>query len=222
MHDRLDRTERRILGVLAEKELTTPHLYPLTLNALLNGCNQKNARDPVMQLQEFEVEGSLRHLFVTQWVTNSEGGSSRTTKWKHRLKDRLDVDGPALAVMTELLLRGPQTPGALRGHASRSEGISIPDLESLRAILHDLAAKDLVQEIPPEPGSRSRRWDHRLYPDEEAPLAAVETRETTPEQTQPALGTRQSEDLGERVARLEARLARIEGELGIASDEAGA
>ncbi|MCB9831289.1 MAG: DUF480 domain-containing protein [Planctomycetes bacterium] len=217
MHDRLDRTARRILGTLAEKQLSTPHLYPLTLNALVNGCNQKNAREPVLQLQEFEVEGSLKQLFLEHWVTNSAGGGARTIKWKHRLDDRLALDRESLAVMTELLLRGAQSPGALRAHVARLLDPE-PDLERLAAILADLEAKGLVRDCPPARGERSRRIDHLLYPEDEAPIHDEEGPPTGPGPSRPA-GSPGDRDLLDRITELEARLERIERELGLGGSE---
>ena len=105
----LDKTARRIIGVLIEKELSTPNLYPLTPNALRNGCNQKNNRDPVFQLQEFEIEGALRSLFVQEWVTNVSTANSRVLKWKHRADEKMALSKEELPIMAELLLRGAQT-----------------------------------------------------------------------------------------------------------------
>ncbi len=213
METRLDRTSRRILGVLAEKALTTPNLYPLTLNALLNGCNQKSARNPTMHLRDFEVDGCLRTLQIEGWVSRVEGQGARVAKWKHRLGERLDLETAPLAVFAELLLRGDQKEGELRSNAQRMA--RIPDLGSLRALLEGLEAKGLVQRRPPRPGERAHRWDHAVY------TAAEQAEETdaSAEPSPPAEVTSTHDRTAtsaveERLAALELRVAELEARLG--------
>ncbi len=209
METRLDRTSRRILGVLAEKALTTPNLYPLTLNALLNGCNQKSARNPTMHLRDFEVDGCLRSLQIDGWVSRMEGQGSRVAKWKHRLGERLDLETAPLAVFAELLLRGDQKEGELRSNARRMA--RIPDLDTLRSLLEGLEAKGLVRRAPPRPGERARRWDHTLYTEEEVaerPSVAAE-----PASGGPPRDAADLNNVNERLTELERRVAELEERL---------
>ena len=127
----LSRIERRIVGVLIEKAKTTPDQYPLSLNALVNGCNQKSNRSPQMNLQEGQVEDVLEKLRRDNAVGEVQGGG-RVPKFRHYMKEWLDVAGPELAVMGELLLRGDQTIGELRGRANRMTNNEIADVASLR------------------------------------------------------------------------------------------
>lgn len=150
--------DRRVLGVLAEKAKTTPDVYPLTLNALRTGCNQKSNRAPIMALEADEVEESLERLRRLGAVGVIHG-HGRVTKYRHYLYDWLGVDKVELAVMTELLLRGAQTEGELRGRAARMEPIR--DLAELRPILDRLKAKGLVLALTPE--GRGHVVTHALY-----------------------------------------------------------
>ncbi len=150
--------DRRVLGVLAEKAKTTPDIYPMSLNAICTGCNQKSNRDPAMQLEADDVEESLDRLRQLGAVGMVEG-YGRVTKYRHYLYEWLGVEKIELSVMTELLLRGAQTEGELRGRASRMD--AIPDLACLRALLTSLKAKKLV--IPLTPEGRGHVLTHALY-----------------------------------------------------------
>ncbi len=164
----LTRNQRRVIGVLVEKSKTTPDVYPLSLNAVKTGCNQKSNRSPQLELQENEVEDALyelRHLGAA--IEVHSGG--RVPKFKHQMYDWLSVDKAELAVMAELLLRGEQTIGELRGRAARMES-SISGLSELKPILASLNEKNLIVELTP-PG-RGQIVTHNLYlPDELAKLA---------------------------------------------------
>lgn len=165
MLEKLDRTSRRVIGVLVEKELTTPQQYPLSVNALVNGCNQRSNRDPVLHLQDFEVEGALRSLLLSGWVTEVRGGS-RVIKWKHRADEKLGATPDELTVMTELFLRGPQQPGELRTRVNRMHPCaSVADVEDT---LRRLSERGLVRQLVKKVGERIPRWDHLLYPESEA------------------------------------------------------
>lgn len=142
----LDVRERRLLGVLVEKAKTTPDVYPMSVNALTVGANQKSNRDPVMNLSEEEVEETLDVLQRKGFVTRVQGG--RVERWRHNLYDLCTSAKVEMAVITELLLRGPQTEGELRGRASRMEPIE--DLETLRNLLRPLAERGLVVFLGPE------------------------------------------------------------------------
>jgi uncharacterized protein len=150
--------DRRVLGVLAEKAKTTPDIYPMSLNAITTGCNQKNNRTPLMQLEPSEVEESLDRLRPLGAVGLVEG-YGRVTKYRHYLYEWLGVDKVEMAVMTELLLRGDQTVGELRGRAARMEPIA--DLAALRPVLDSLKAKGLVVSLTPE--GRGHVVTHALY-----------------------------------------------------------
>src|SRR5688572_20572038 len=126
--------ERRVLGVLVEKAKTTPDAYPLSLNALTTGCNQKSNRDPAMNVSDEQVESTLAPLQQRGLVTRITGG--RVDRWRHNLYEQWSVDKVELAVIAELFLRGPQTEGELRGHASRMEPID--SIDTLRQKLKPL------------------------------------------------------------------------------------
>jgi len=150
--------ERRVAGVLVEKAKTTPEQYPLSLNALRTGCNQKNNRDPVMSLELEQVEAAVDRLRELGAAVVIQGGG-RVSKYRHALYEWLGVDKVEMAVMAELLLRGAQTEGELRGRAARMEPIA--DLAALRPVLAALKAKGLVVSLTPE--GRGHMITHALY-----------------------------------------------------------
>ncbi len=151
--------ERRVLGVLVEKAKTTPDVYPLSLNSLTAGCNQKNNRDPVMQLTEDAVAESLARLRALGAAEELQG-SGRVSRFRHHMYEWLGVEKVELAVMAELLLRGAQTEGELRGRAARMEPIS--DVYALKPILASLSQKGLVISLTSE--GRGHVVSHALYP----------------------------------------------------------
>jgi uncharacterized protein YceH (UPF0502 family) len=156
--------ERRVVGVLVEKAKTTPDYYPMTLAGLVAGCNQKNNRDPVTHYDQDDVEEALQSLRKKGAVILIEG-VGRVVRWKHMLYDWLKVNKAEMAVMAELLLRGPQTEGDLRARASRME--PLPDLPALQAILDALLPRGLVQYLSPPGQKRGVFVTHGLYPPEE-------------------------------------------------------
>lgn len=158
----LDRTERRVLGVLIEKAKTTPDNYPLSLNALLNGCNQKSNRFPQMQLEDSDVEDAIERMRMIGAVAVIQG-DGRVEKYRHLAYDWLGVDKKELAVMAELLLRGAQTIGDLRARAARME--PIPGISDLRPLVESLRKKKLIVLLTP-PG-RGCVLTHALYHDQE-------------------------------------------------------
>lgn len=169
----LNPRQRRVAGVLVEKAKTVPDSYPMTLNGIITGCNQKSNRDPQMDLTEDEVQEVLEELKRLGVVIEVITTGSRVPKYKHNLYDWLGVDKVEIAVMTELLLRGEQTLGELRARAARME--PIPDLGALQTIFQSLLAKKLVRELTP-PG-RGQLVSHNLYKDRELPeLQAAATR----------------------------------------------
>jgi uncharacterized protein YceH (UPF0502 family) len=160
----LNRTERRIVGVLVEKAKTTPDQYPLSLNGLVNGSNQKSNRSPQMTLDENQIEDALVRLRQIGAVGEVQGGG-RVPKFRHYMKDWLGVEGAELAVMTELLLRGDQTVGELRGRANRMTNNEIKDMHDLRPILDSLLQKQLI--VPLTPAGRGQVVTHALYQPQE-------------------------------------------------------
>jgi uncharacterized protein len=158
----LSLTERRVLGVLVEKQKTTPDVYPMSLNALVTGCNQKSNRDPVLNLTNDEVEDTLNGLQRQALATRVDSG--RVEKWRHLLYEAWHVGKGEIAVLAELLLRGPQTEGELRARVSRMEPVA--DLEALRTLIQPLAQRGLVVYLTPE-GRRGTALTHGFHPPEE-------------------------------------------------------
>ena len=156
--------ERRVLGVLVEKAKTTPEAYPLTINALTTGCNQKSNRDPVTNYDVDDIEEFLVGLRKKGAVVMVEG-SGRVVRWKHTLYDWLKVSKVELAVLAELMLRGAQTEGDLRSRASRME--PLPDLTSLQTVLDALQSRGLVIRLSPPGQQRGVVVTHGLYPPDE-------------------------------------------------------
>jgi uncharacterized protein YceH (UPF0502 family) len=151
----LDLLEARVLGCLIEKEATTPDVYPLSLNALVNACNQKNNRAPVMALGEPEVEGALDRLRAKRLVTAFSGANARAIKYRHRFSERFPVEPLAQAMLAELMLRGAQTTAGLRGNCERM--VAVPDLAECEACLTHLAERvePLARKLPRQ--TRSER-----------------------------------------------------------------
>jgi uncharacterized protein YceH (UPF0502 family) len=154
--------ERRVLGVLVEKAKTTPDTYPLSINALATGCNQKSNRDPLLDLTEDDAEQALVDCQKKGLVIKITGG--RVERWRHNLYEAWKVEKVELAVLAELLLRGPQTEGELRGRASRMEPID--DVDSLRPTLRSLAERSLVVYLTPQ-GRRGTALTHGFHAPEE-------------------------------------------------------
>jgi uncharacterized protein YceH (UPF0502 family) len=202
--------ERRVLGVLVEKAKTTPDAYPMSINALAAGCNQKSSRDPVLNLSDAEVEEALVSVQQKGLVLKITGG--RVVRWRHNLYEAWRVDKVELAVLAELLLRGPQTEGELRSRASRME--SIDDLDTLRAVLRRLAERRLVVWLSPE-GRRGAQVTHGFHSPaelEQLRAGAPQTSaESGPESARPAPAAGPS--LEGRLAALESRLTDAQAEI---------
>ena len=158
----INETEARVLGSLVEKQLTTPEYYPLTLNALTAACNQKSNRDPVISLDETAILAAIDSLRDKNLVYLFYGSSSRAVKYKHMLPGVFELEPPAVAVMTLLLLRGPQTVGELRGRSDRLHEFS--GLGEVQEALDDLAGRDepLVLKLERQPGQKEARYAHLL------------------------------------------------------------
>jgi len=215
----LDAAERRVLGVLIEKGKTTPDQYPLSLNAVVTGCNQKSNRDPLMSLDEESASRALTSLRQAGAVAEVFG-SGKIPRYRHLAYEWLGVGKEELAIMGELLLRGEQSEGDLRGRASRMD--PIPDLEALRSHLDALAARGLVVWLSP-PG-RGRMLTHGLLPPEKlekvrsqlgmvgAAPASTEASEAA-QPPAPAGGAQPHGSLERRVADLEAAVADLRDRL---------
>jgi len=155
--------EIRVLGVLVEKQLTRPDYCPLSLNALVAGCNQKSSRDPVMSVGEDDAQGALDTLKERKLVTNSWGASRRVVRYSHNFPQVVDTDPGTTALLATLMLRGPQTPGELRIACERMYRFA--DLSSVEAYLQEMTARPtgaLVMKLPKQPGAREHRWAHLL------------------------------------------------------------
>jgi len=188
--------ETRVLGTLVEKQHTVPDSYPLTLNALVLGCNQKTSRSPVIEASEPEVQAAIDSLKARNLVIESSGG--RVARFSHNFERVLQIPSQSAALLTSLMLRGPQTAGELRINCERLH--SFADISAVQGFLEELAARPagaLVMELPRLPGARENRWAHLLSgaPKLEAP--AVETKDVS---------------VGE-IAALKANVARLEDEL---------
>ena len=196
----LTEVETRVLGSLVEKEITTPDYYPLSLNALVNACNQKSNRDPVMDLNEEEVRDALDSLNAKGLAGARSTAESRVTKYEHRLQEALNLGRRETAVLCLLLLRGPQTPGELRGRTERMYRFS--ELDEVQSTLQHLIQREspLVKMLPRQPGTKGSRYAHLLAGDVEAwePTAAASASPTE----------------ADRIARLEGELASLRAEVG--------
>jgi hypothetical protein len=170
----LTAVEARVLGALVEKEITTPEYYPLSLNALVNACNQKNNREPVMHLDEDEVRQALHRLEDNQLAGPRRGSDSRVAKYEHHLQEVFNFTRGEVAVLCVLLLRGPQTPGELRGRTERMHRFE--ELEDVLSALQRLMQREpsLVRALPRQPGTKEIRYAHLLSGEIDTPVAAGE------------------------------------------------
>lgn len=190
--------EARILGVLIEKEKTTPDVYPLTVNSLTAGCNQKTSRDPVMNLSEAEVQAALEELRSRFLVLETSGASGRVMRYAHNFGKVIQVPGAAVALLAILMLRGPQTVSELRANCDRLHRFA--DASSVESYLEELASRPeapLAVCLAKQPGSREHRWAHLLCGD--PPAAAGADR-----QVEAPAGS-----LEKRVAQLEMEVAEL-------------
>ena len=197
--------EARILGALVEKELATPEYYPLTLNALVAACNQKNNRDPEMLLSTDEIAKVLAGLQYDKKLAGTySGAGSRVVKYTHRLLETLGVDTPELAILCELLLRGPQTPGELRGRASRMHPFASP--AEVRTVLDALAARPepYVVELPRAAGCKENRFAQTFGPLPDVPVWPAPRAPVAPPPDSARI-----RELEQRLADLEAQIAAL-------------
>ena len=197
----LDAVELRILGSLAEKQLSTPEYYPLTVNALVAACNQKSNREPVMELSENDVQRALDRLQDEKLVWKVMGG--RAVRYDHNLDALWHIDRPSKALLTLLFLRGPQTAGEMRGRSDRLHSFdSVADVESK---LQDMAShpEPLVRQLPRRPGQKEERWAH---------LAGGAVADE-PMVAESGASSEAREPLSARVLRLEEQVAELSAEL---------
>jgi uncharacterized protein YceH (UPF0502 family) len=225
----LDTLEQRVIGVLIEKELTTPDQYPLSLNALVAGCNQKNNRDPVLGVESYDVEGALRALMDRGWVVRREPAGSRVLRYAHEARSQLGVEDADLALLSELLCRGPQAPGALKTRCSRMVPFASADEVEERLAALSVRPVPYVVELERRPRERQARWQHMLgrqqaslgvapalepVVDPHPPAAPTAPAATRAPAAEPAPGAAEpADDATERLARLERRVEALERRL---------
>jgi uncharacterized protein YceH (UPF0502 family) len=204
---KLSNAEARVLGCLVEKEVTTPDYYPLSINALINACNQRSNREPVMDLDEDDARQALHGLEDKQLAGRARSADGRVTKYEHWLGEAFNFSRAETALMCVLLLRGPQTPGELRGRTERlHEFVEIGDvLGGLQKLME--REPPLVVLLPRQPGAREARYAHLLSGPVESialPVSSLPTAQatTTPEQE-------------DRITQLEARVAELRREMAV-------
>ena len=199
--DLLSDVEVRVLGALIEKDITTPDYYPLSLNALVNACNQKNNRNPVMTLNEDAVRAALDSLQAQRLAGPASGADSRVTKYEHRLQEVFNFDRREIAILCVLLLRDAQTPGELRGRAERM--YRFEELEDVHATLERLSQRNppLVAVLPRQPGTKESRYMHLL------------SGNVPPAEVAPARTPSSSSAGDDRIASLENEVAELRREL---------
>ncbi|MBX3245525.1 MAG: YceH family protein [Acidobacteria bacterium] len=204
----INETEARILGSLVEKQLTTPEYYPLTLNALTAACNQKSNRDPVMSLGETEILSAIDSLRDKNLVYLYYGSSSRTVKYKHMLPNVFEIDAPAVALMTLLLLRGPQTAGEMRGRADRLYEFS--GIGEVQESLDELARRDdpLIVKLERQPGQKEARYAHLLSGPVDAAAVSANLESSRSSSSSNASAGR-IEELEEKVEKLSVEMAEL-------------
>ena len=216
--------ETRVLGVLIEKQLTTPDVYPLTANALLAGCNQKSSRDPVLSVSESEVQTTLDALRSHTLIVESYGASGRVLRYAHNVDRVLRLSGPMVAILAALMLRGPQTPGELRSNCDRL--YRFPDISALEAYLDEMSevrsnrpVGALVVKLARQPGSREHRFAHLLSGLPELPVyvagQADEVRAHAGQTDRFSALTTEVADLRAEVALLRQTVLRLCAELGV-------
>ena len=209
--------ETRVVGVLVEKRHTVPDTYPLTLNALVSGCNQKTSRDPVLEATEAEVQAAVDHLRQLALVVESSGG--RVMRYAENAGRVLGIPSESVALVATLLLRGPQTPAEIRQNCERLHRFA--DVSSVEAYLAELASRStgpMVVELPRAPGARENRWAHLLSGPPEMPAVnalAVASAGDAVAVGEIAALKRNVDDLARELADVKAELARVMEELGI-------
>jgi uncharacterized protein YceH (UPF0502 family) len=210
----LDPVEVRILGSMIEKENTTPEYYPLTLNALVNACNQKSSRDPVVSYDDETVQEALDRLRAKRLITVLTGGGNRVPKYGHRVSDHINLGRREIALLCELMLRGPQTIGELRDRAGRMHRFS--DTDEVEACVQAMAAREqpLTTKLPRQVGMKEHRYAHLLCGADAIPdMTAEPVRNFGGSDRVTALES-EIVELKQRVAALEEDLRRFKGQFG--------
>lgn len=209
----LSQFEARVLGVLAEKQFLTPDIYPLSLNAIINACNQLSNREPVMSLGEETVEACLKRLQDNHVAQTYYPAGSRVAKYQHMMREVFTLDDAKLAILTLLLLRGPQTCGELRGRTARMYPFA--SVESVERTLTELAGNEpsLVMQLPRAPGTKESRWAHLLSGE-----VAIERQEIASRMNAGASAAIEGA-AGDRVAHLEADVASLREEVAWLTEE---
>lgn len=202
---KLTAAEARVLGCLIEKEVTTPDYYPLTMNALINAGNQRSNREPVMNLDEDDVRQALHGLENKQLAGRARSADGRVTKYEHWLGEAYNFNRAETALICVLLLRGPQTPGELRGRTERLHDFA--EISDVTAGLQKLIERDppLVAILPRQPGARESRYAHLLC----GPVESIAIPETTASESAPL--SRSAQD--ERIAQLESAVTELKAEM---------
>ena len=205
----LNAAEARVLGALIEKDITTPDYYPLSLNALINACNQKNNREPVTNYDEETVRLALRNLSDKRLAGTASGLDSRVTKYEHRAQEAFNFTRPETAIMCVLLLRGPQTPGELRGRTERMH--KFEHLDDVLSGLQQLMRREppLAKALGRRPGTKEIRYAHLLSGDVEAWEPPVEGAPASEE----AADTGRITQLEEQVAALQREVAELKQQM---------
>jgi uncharacterized protein YceH (UPF0502 family) len=216
-----DEVEIRVVACLVEKQRTTPDQYPLTLNSLRLACNQSTNRDPVVDYDESTIRSALDRLGRRKWTTLASWSTARSVKYKHVFDEALSLSDPQLALLTVLMLRGPQTPGELR---QRSERIHRFDSgEELERALEELVERELALALPRRPGERGQRYAHRLGEVEEgAPAPAPAEPAAAAAPAAPPAASAADDGLVGRLDRLESEVAALREQLRSLRDELGA
>lgn len=209
MLTQLSVNQARVIGVLLEKEITTPEQYPLTVNALVLGCNQKSNREPVMSMDEEEVQSTLDELVNMRLVSQPLLSGSRVSKYIHRFCNTefgdLKLSQQQLAIVCVLLLRGPQTPGELRSRTNRlAEFSSVLDVEHCLHSLTELNGEELVRKLAKEPGKRDARFAH-LFSGEPSQIHQPASLESHPP----------TDDHSNRIAQLEEDVAKLKQQIAL-------
>ena len=212
----LNPAQARVLGALVEKDITTPEYYPLSLNALVNACNQKSNREPVMTLDEDAVRDALAGLQEYRLAGPASGADSRVQKYEHRMQEVFNFDRRETAVLTVLLLRGPQTPGELRGRTERM--YRFDTLDDVQAALQKLMQRNppLTAILPRQPGSRESRYAHLLSGPVQDGATAGHTQSSERTQsfaTDDHLGTEVASHLEDQIATLRQEVTTLHQEI---------
>ncbi len=209
----LTEIEVRVLGALIEKDITTPDYYPLSLNALVNACNQKNNRDPVMTLEEDSVADALATLQEKRLAGPASGADSRVTKYEHRLQEVFNFDRREIAVLCVLFLRGPQTPGELRGRTERMYHFEA--LDDVVSTLDRLSQRQppLAAVLPRQPGTKESRYMHLFSGDAPATIDTDVVRAASRAPDHASLAADRLSHLENEVAELKREVAEIHQQL---------